>query len=44
MKLNGIYPPRRERWMPLTPDSCHPFGIATNMLDRNFKIEVLNTV
>ena len=44
MKLNGIHPPRRKWRMPMTTDSRHPYGIAPNLLDRNFKITVPDTV
>jgi len=38
MKQNGIRPPRRKRRMPVTKDSRHGYGIAPNLLDRNFAI------
>ncbi len=44
MKFNDIHPPRRKRRMPMTTDSRHPYGIAPNLLDRNFKITVPDTV
>ena len=44
MKLNSIRPPRRKRRMPMTTDGRHPYGIAPNLLDRNFKIATPDTV
>jgi putative transposase len=44
MKLRGIHPPRRKRRMPVTTDSRHSFAIAPNLLNRNFKIMVPDTV
>jgi transposase InsO family protein len=44
MKLRGIHPPRRKRRMPVTTDSRHSFAIAPNLLSRNFKIMVPDTV
>ncbi len=44
MNINGIHPPRRKRRMPMTTDSCHSFAIAPNLLSRNFKIMVPDTV
>jgi len=44
MKLRGIHPPRRKRRMPVTTDSRHSFAIAPNLLKRNFKIMVPDTV
>ncbi len=44
MKQNGIRPPRRKRRMPMTTDSRHGYGIAPNLLDRNFEITAPDTV
>jgi len=44
MKQNGIHPPRRKRRVPGTTDSRHSFAIAPNLLRRNFKIMVPDTV
>lgn len=44
MKENNIRPPRRKRRMPMTTDSRHGYGIAPNLLDRNFEITVPDTV
>ncbi|MEL6218309.1 MAG: IS3 family transposase [Pseudomonadota bacterium] len=41
---NGIRPPRRKRRMPMTTDSRHGYGIAPNLLDRNFQIAAPDTV
>ncbi|MBL3576473.1 hypothetical protein JMK10_20695 [Rhodovulum sulfidophilum] len=37
MKDNDIRPPRKGRRFPRTTDSRHNFGIAPNLLRRNFK-------
>ncbi len=37
MKENGFRPPRRARAVPRTTDSRHQFGIAPNLLKRNFR-------
>ena len=44
MKQNGIHPPRRKRRSPMITDSRHSFAIAPNLLRRNFKIMVPDTV
>lgn len=44
MKQNGIRPPRRKRRMPMTTDSRHGYGIAPNLLDRNFEITAPDSV
>ena len=44
MKENGIRPPRRKRRKPMTTDSRHDYGIAPNLLDRNFEITAPDTV
>ncbi len=44
MKRNGIRPPRRGRRVPRTTDSRHKFGIAPNLLARNFKVGTPDTV
>ena len=44
MDMNGIHPPRRKRRMPVTTDSRHSHEIAPNLLSRNFKIMVPDTV
>jgi putative transposase len=44
MKRNGIHASRRKRGMPMSTDSRHPYSIAPNLLDRNFKITVPDTV
>ncbi len=36
MKKSGFRPPRRARAVPRTTDSQHQFGIAPNLLNRNF--------
>ena len=44
MKRNGIRPPRRGRRVPRTTDGRHKFGIAPNLLARNFKAGTPGTV
>ncbi len=44
MKQSVIHPPRRKRRMPVTTDSRHSFAIAPNLLRRNLKIMVPDTV
>lgn len=44
MKQHGMRPPRRKRRMPMTTDSRHGYGIAPNLLDRNFAIAAPDTV
>ena len=44
MKQHGIRPPRRKRRMPMTTDSRHSYGIAPNLLDRNFRTMAPDTV
>ena len=44
MKQSNIRPPRRKRRMPMTTDSRHGYGIAPNLLDRNFQITAPDTV
>ncbi|MEO1460479.1 MAG: IS3 family transposase, partial [Pseudomonadota bacterium] len=44
MKENGIRPPRRKRKVPVTTDSRHAHAIAPDLLERNFKIIVPDTV
>ena len=44
MKENGIRPLRRKRRMPVTTDSRHGYGIAPNLLGRNFEITTPDTV
>ena len=44
MKQKGIHPLRRKRRSPVTTDSRHSFAIAPNLLRRNFKIMVPDTV
>lgn len=44
MKENNLRPPRRKRRMPMTTDSKHGYGIAPNLLDRNFEITSPDTV
>jgi len=44
MKENNIRPPRRKKAMPMTTDSRHGYGIAPNLLDRNFGIDAPDVV
>lgn len=44
MKKRGIRPPRRKRRLPMTTDSRHSYGIAPNLLDRNFTVMAPDTV
>jgi putative transposase len=44
MKENGISPPRPRRKVPVTTDSRHRFGIAPNLLARNFDVIAPDTV
>ena len=44
VKETGIRPPRRKRRMPMTTDRRHGYGIAPNLLDRNFAITAPDTV
>ena len=44
MKEHDISPPRRKRRTPVTTDSKHGYGIAPNLLERQFSINTPNTV
>ena len=44
MKENGISPPRPRPKAPMTTNSRHRFGIAPNLLARNFNAVVPDTV
>jgi len=44
MKQNGISPPRRKKRKPVTTDSNHRYGIAPNLVERQFNITRPNTV
>ena len=44
MKQNGISPPRRKKRRPVTTDSNHRYGIAPNLVQRQFNITRPNTV
>ena len=44
MKQNDISPPRRKKRRPVTTNSNHKYGIAPNLIDRQFDITRPNTV
>lgn len=44
MKRHAIRPPRRKRRLPMTTDSRHGYGIAPNLLERNFSIATPDSV
>lgn len=44
MKENDIRPPMRKRRMPMTTDSRHGYGIAPNLLGRNFETTAPDTI
>jgi len=44
MKQNDISPPRRKKRRPVTTNSNHNYGIAPNLIDRQFDIKRPNTV
>lgn len=44
MKLHNIRQPKRKNWVPRTTDSNHNHRIASNLLDRQFKIFQPNKV
>ena len=44
MKENGIHPKRRKKRVPVTTDSQHAYGIAPNLLERNFEACAPDTI
>ena len=44
MKETGIHPKRRKKRVPVTTDSQHAYGIAPNLLERNFEACAPDTI